>query len=135
MPSTDRLSHGLAETSYGKNPAISIDHALANRPVLIEKYGLHFLNKPTQIIPTIKHWKTGYTAIEKTHRSMANRFRMLPANVIDHAKMSSWPGFLYEFHIVGMDAIRSENNRKESVTAGEPDNAHITIPIMAPATQ
>jgi hypothetical protein len=34
-----------------------------------------------------------------------------------------------------MDAIRSENKRKESVTDGEPDNAHITIPIMAPATQ
>lgn len=66
---------------------------------------------------------------------MANRFIMLPAKVITHAKISSWPGLLYEFHIVGMDAMRSENNRKESVTDGEPDNAHIRIPIMAPATQ
>ena len=128
-------SETVAETSYWQNPEIMIDHALANRLVFIEKCGLNFLNEPTQIIPTIKHWKTGYTAIEKTHLSMANRFRMLPANVINHAKISSWHGLLYEFHIVGMDAIRSENNRKESVTDGEPDNAHIPIPIMAPATQ
>jgi hypothetical protein len=66
-----------------------IDYAPENRLVFIEKYGLNCLSKPTQIIPTIKHWKTGYTAIEKTHLSMANRFRMLPANVINHAKISS----------------------------------------------